>query len=93
MQPIAESRFTKSSLIYFLFSIAWNKEMIFLTFILIFHWGYTIRNFHENQQWLKVNDTHQLLVWKDNNFLAQIINTTKKNTEVLLVVTKEGCEK
>jgi ketol-acid reductoisomerase len=39
---------------------------------------------------LKLNDTHQLLVYADGvNILGGSIHTRRKNTEVLLIASKE----
>jgi hypothetical protein len=45
----------------------------------------------ENQDKLKLNTTHQLLVYADNiNLLDENINTKKKITEALLVTGNEA---
>jgi hypothetical protein len=51
---------------------------------------YAIRNDQENQVGMKLNGTHQLLVYADNvNLLADNIDTIKKNTETLIIASKE----
>jgi hypothetical protein len=51
---------------------------------------YVIRMVQENQVGLKLNETHQLLVYaNDVNLLADNIYTTKKNTETLTDSSKE----
>jgi hypothetical protein len=51
---------------------------------------YAIRRVQANQEGLKLNDTHQLLVYGDDvNLLGDSMLTTKKNTEALLVTGKE----
>jgi hypothetical protein len=50
---------------------------------------YAIRRVQVNQLGLKLNDTHHLLVWVDDvNILGRSIHAIK-NTEALLVATKE----
>jgi hypothetical protein len=51
---------------------------------------YAIRKVHENQMRLKLNGTHQLLVYVDDlNPLRDKLNTLKKNTETLNDASKE----
>ena len=51
---------------------------------------YTIRKVQVNQDGLKLDGTHQFLVYADGvNILARSIHTIKKNTEALLVASKE----
>jgi hypothetical protein len=52
--------------------------------------GYTIRRFHVNQDVIKLNGTIQLLVYADDNVLAGRIHTIPKNTEALVVASKEN---
>jgi hypothetical protein len=51
---------------------------------------YAIRRVQENQEWLKLNGTHQLLAYADNvDMVGENIDTIKKNTEALLDTNKE----
>jgi hypothetical protein len=51
---------------------------------------YAIRRVQENQEGLKLNATHQLLVYADNvNILGSSVNAIKKSTEALVVASKE----
>jgi len=51
---------------------------------------YPIRRVQVNQDGLKLNGTHQLLVYADDvNILGGSVNTVKKNTESLVAASKE----
>jgi hypothetical protein len=51
---------------------------------------YVIRRVQVNQDGLKLNGTHQLLVYaNDFNLLGGSIHTIKENAEALVVVSKE----
>jgi hypothetical protein len=51
---------------------------------------YAIRKVQENQVELKLNGTHQLLVYADDvNLLEDDIDTIEKNTETLIDASKE----
>ena len=51
---------------------------------------YAIRRFQVNQDGLKLNGVHQLLVYADDvNILGGSIHTIKKNAEALIVASKE----
>jgi len=54
---------------------------------------YTIRRVQVNQNGLKLNGTHQLLVYADDvNVLGRSGHTKKKNAEALVVASKIGLE-
>jgi hypothetical protein len=48
-----------------------------------------IRRVQENQDRLKLNGTHQLLVYADVNVLEGFVCTMEKNTKTLVVTSKE----
>jgi hypothetical protein len=51
---------------------------------------YAIRKVEANKGVLKLNGTHQLLVYADDvNMLGGSIHTIRKNTEALLIASKE----
>jgi hypothetical protein len=59
---------------------------------LLFNFGleYAIRSIQANQEGLKSNGTHQLLVYSDDvNILGGSIHTIKKNTKAMAVPSKE----
>ena len=52
---------------------------------------YAIRRVQVNQEGLKLNGTHQLLVYADDvNILDGKVHSIKKNTEALVVASKES---
>ena len=58
--------------------------------VFIFASDYGIMKDKPNQDGLKLNDAHQLLVYADdNNILGESLHTIKKNTETLVVASKE----
>jgi len=51
---------------------------------------YAIRRVQVNQNYLKLNGTHQLLVYADDvNILGGSIHTIKKTSDTLVVASKE----
>jgi hypothetical protein len=51
---------------------------------------YTIRRVQVNQDGLKLNGTHQLLIYAiDVNILGESIHTVKENAEALIVASQE----
>ena len=51
---------------------------------------YAITRIKVNQDGLKLNGTHQLLVYVDDvNILGKSVRTIQKNTEALVVASKE----
>jgi hypothetical protein len=51
---------------------------------------YAIRRVQGNQEGLKLNDTHQILVYTDDvNILVGSVHSAKKNTEALVVASKK----
>jgi predicted protein tyrosine phosphatase len=50
---------------------------------------FAIRRVQVNQDGLKLNATHQLLVYADYiNIMGRSVNTVKKNTEALVVASR-----
>jgi hypothetical protein len=61
-----------------------------LPFFFNFALEYAIRRVHVNKEGLKLNGTHQLRVYADDvNTLGGSIHAIKKNTEALVVASKE----
>jgi len=57
--------------------------------LFMFALEYAIRRVQVNQDGLKLNGTHQLLVYADDNMLGRSINTLMENAEALVVASKE----
>jgi hypothetical protein len=50
---------------------------------------YAIRRVQVNRDGLKLNGAHQLLVYADVNILGGSVHTVQKNTDALVVASKE----
>jgi hypothetical protein len=62
-----------------------------LPLLLNFALEYAIRKIDENQVGLKLNNTHQFLVYADDvDLLGYNINSTKRNTDPLNDTSKKG---
>ena len=60
------------------------------SFLFNFTLGYAIRKVQRNQDGLKLNGSHQLLVYAgDDKILGGSIDTVKENTEALVQASKE----
>ena len=66
-----------------------KKVDALLSLLFNFALGYAIRKVQVIQDGLKLNDTHQLLVYADVNMLGGSVHTVKENTETLVVANKE----
>jgi hypothetical protein len=65
------------------------EKYVLSTLIFNFALYYTIRRVQVNQDGLKLNGTHQLLVYADDvNVLGGRVQTVKENTQGLLVASK-----
>ena len=50
---------------------------------------YAIRRIQVNQEGLKLNGTHHLVVYADDNILGRNVHTIEKNPEAMVVAGKE----
>jgi len=68
-----------------------EKRDVLLPLLFNFALDYAIRRIHVNQNGLKLNGTYQSLVYADDfNMFGGSVHTTKKNTEDLVVSSKES---
>jgi hypothetical protein len=71
--------------------MAGNKGMLLSPSLLNFALEYAIRRVQINQDGLKLNGTHQLLVYVDDvNIMGGSVHIVKKNTKGLVVASKES---
>jgi len=67
-----------------------KQRNVLLPLLFNFALEYTIRRVQVNQDGLKLNGTHQLLVYTDDiNMLGGSVHTIKENAEALVVSSKE----
>jgi hypothetical protein len=70
--------------------IGLKKGDALLPLLFAFALEYAIRKVQKNQVGLKLNTTHQVLIYADDvNLLGDNIDTTKKNTETVIDASKE----
>ena len=55
-------------------------------------WEYAIRRVQVNQEGLKLNGKHQLLVYADVNKLGRNVHLIKKNTEALVAASNKTAQ-
>ena len=68
-----------------------KKRYVLLSLLFNFALDYAVRRIQVNKDGFKLNGTYQSLVYADDfNMLGGSVYTTKKNTEALLVASKES---
>jgi len=73
----------------FLLGMVWNNEMLLSVVLFNFALAYAIRRVQVNQDGLKLNGTHQLVVYADVDILGGSVQTVKEKAESLVVASKE----
>jgi hypothetical protein len=88
---IAEDNAREESTLQFTFAISCPSPQVFLlAFSLSVALEYAIRRVQASQEGLKLNGTHQLLVYADDvNILGGSVHSIKKNAEDLVTSSKE----
>jgi hypothetical protein len=90
MKPVLKSALVNICLMRFLFKMVYNEGDALFPLLSNFALEYVIRNAQENQVGLKLNGTHQLLVYADDvNILGDNTDIIKQNTETLLTDTRK----
>jgi len=88
MKPVAESEKAKICLTFP--TVNGLKQGEILSPLLCnFALKYVIRRVQVNQDGLKLNGTHHVLIYADVNILCGSVLTAKKNTESLVAASKE----
>jgi hypothetical protein len=67
-----------------------KQEDVLSSFLFNLALEYAIRGYKVIQNGLKLNGTHQLLVYDDINMLGGSVHTIMENTEALIVAIKQN---